>query len=427
MRRVAVLALISAAIACRSESPKPAGESAPAPVSSSPAVRPDSPATTNAKGAELQDNVLKYVGPGTILLDAGTYDLSRVVETDTSCATCLGDEVKSVQPVFTRGLRVSGKGIIVRGAGAERTLLSTGAGVGVLFDGCDDCTLEGVTVTGGERDTDRRALDAAVVVRNGHVTLKQCVLKDNLGKDDVVLRTVVGICGVAVREGGVARIEGCRIERNSWDGIAVLRGASAVIEGNLVDGVDRAPMQSVGGGRTTGVDVAWDGEATLHGNLIRRSDTGVSMSGDAKVVMSENVVEDVGSFAVGVRSGDVGRPSVDIEANAFFRVAGCGIVVRAPAPLGGDVLRIVDNAFALTGVSGVAGACMPTAIDAPSQATISGNAFHANKEIGGTPGRNDVDTESWNRAVTPLLVRLHAWPVLADSQFVQAFHAAPSR
>jgi len=372
-------------------------------------------------GTAVQEQVLKLVGPGTIQLEPGSYDFAGTPEEDPSCATCMDEDVDAVKPIFTRGLRVSGKGITVRGAGADTTILRTRAGVGVLFDGCEDCVLEGVTVTGCERDLDRRALDAAVVVRNSRVTLKQCVLKDNVGTEKALTASVAGICGVAVREGGFARIEGCRIERSSWDGITVVRGASAVIEGNLVDGVDKATLQQAGGGRTSGVNVAWDGEATLKGNLIRRCDMGVSISGDARIVMSENVIEDVRTFGVGVRSGDVGRPSVVIDGNAVFRVSGCGIVIRAPAPIEPDVLRVVGNAIALTGLSGVAAACPPIAIEAPAVGEISGNAFHRNEELGGAPGRNDVDAREWTAQVKPLVLRLDAWPILHESQFLQAF------
>ncbi len=425
MRRIAAVVLLSLALACRSEGPETAGASSPAIASASAPVAREIP-PAKARGTELQDRILKVPGPGVVEIEAGTYELTPIVEADTSCATCLDSEVATVLPTYTRGLRVSGKGIAIHGAGAEKTILRTGSGVGIFFDGCEDCSVEGITVTGGERDTDRRALDAAVVVRNGRVTLKDCVLGDNIGRDRIVLSTVAGICGVAVREGGVARVEGCRISRNSWDGIAVLRGASAVVEGSLVDGVDRSPLAQVGGGRSTGVNVAWDGAATLRGNLIRRSETGVSASGDARLVMSENVVEDVGSYGLGVRSGDVGRPSIDVEGNAFFRVGGCGVVVKAPAPIGDDVLRISGNAFALTGLAGIPTACPPTAIDAPPHAITEGNAFHANKEMGGAAGRNDTDAGDWAKQVTPLVRRFQAWPLLAESQFMQAFGFRPA-
>ena len=72
----------------------------------------------------------------------------------------------------TRGLRVSGRGIRLVAAVPGAATINTGAGYGLLFDGCDGCSLEGVVVTGGERDEDGRATDAAIVVRESTVVIR---------------------------------------------------------------------------------------------------------------------------------------------------------------------------------------------------------------------------------------------------------------
>lgn len=193
-------------------------------------------------------------GPVIVQLEPGDYHLEAVDFTDPSCGNC---EDASEQVPATRGLRIQGVEVWVRGASAQETVIHTHAGYGILFDGCEFCSLTDVTVTDGLRDPDGRATDAGVVVRDSEVTLADCTIRDNLGDSAVVHSVVVGVAGVAVRENADVTVERCRIERNSWDGIAAYRGARLNALDNVVDGVDKASGASMGGGRGVGIGLTW--------------------------------------------------------------------------------------------------------------------------------------------------------------------------
>src|SRR4030095_12328902 len=120
---------------------------------------------------------------------------------------------------------------------------------GLLIEDCDSCLVEGVTITGGVRDPDGWATDAGILVRRATATIRAVRVRDLIGDSTVVDSTVVGIIGIAGREGRKFTVQGCEINRNSWDGIALFRGAEATIEDNLIDGVDRASGPNIGGGR----------------------------------------------------------------------------------------------------------------------------------------------------------------------------------
>ncbi len=292
MRRTAlsrVLALLLGASAC-------GGVAAPS-------AHP--PVVAVAPGDDLQALLDTLRGPATVQLAPGDYHLEPVAFTDSTCGNCQ-DPNEDVPA--TRGLLVRGDSIALAGGTAGHVVLHTHAGYGVLFDGCADCALERVTVTDGARDADGRATDAGVVIRGGRVTLSDCVVRDNLGDSATVHTVVVGIMGIAVREGGDATVRRCRIERNSWDGIAGYRGAHVLAEDNVVDGVDAARGAQMGGGRGVGIGLTWDAEGVLRGNLVTRYWKGIGVFVDAKASITGNVVEDVLTWGLAYWGPDAGRP-----------------------------------------------------------------------------------------------------------------------
>lgn len=291
---------------------------------------PDEPAeVTLGPRDDLQAVLDTLRGPATVALESGDYRLEPVAYTDPSCGNC--QDPDETVPA-TRGLRLQGRGIHLRGGGAGTVVLHTAAGYGVLFDGCDGCSLSGLTVTGGIRDPDGRATDAGVVVRGGRVTLEDCVIRDNLGDSAVVHTVVVGVAGVALREGSDAHIRNCRIERNSWDGIAMYRGARARITDNVVDGVDRAAGAEMGGGRGVGIGLTWDARARITGNLVTRYWKGIGVFVNARALIRENVVENVLTWGMAYWGPDGGRPVAVMENNAVFETGACGISVDRTVP-----------------------------------------------------------------------------------------------
>lgn len=374
--------------------------------------------------SDLQAVLDGLEGPARVELAPGTYRLSPVDHEEPTCANC-PDPAMAVRA--TRGLRVTGRGIHLTGGDPEAVVIETNAGYGILFQDCEDCALEGLTVTGGVRDRDANASDAAVVVQRSTVRVEGCVLRDNVGEAQVVRVATVGIMGLTVREGGDAIVSGCRILRNSWDGIALYRGARATITGNVIDGVDLARGRQIGGGRGVGIGVTWDAEAVIEGNLVRRYWKGVGVFVNGRAEIRHNVVEDVATWGIAIWEASGGTPWAVVEENAVAVTGACGIVVTQshPAAVRGAG-SLVGNAVLLTGRDEAYDApdryCRQAAIDldaVPEGYRVEGNLLHANREAGGRPGEGDLDLDTFRTRVAPLVRELGAEPGLAEARFLR--------
>ena len=132
-------------------------------------------------------------------------------------------------------------------------------------------------VTGGVRDKDGNATDAGVVAqrepRHDHAAVPSPTTSIN---DSTV---VVGIGGVFGREGAELYILDNRIENNGWDGVALYRGATAMIADNVIRT-----------GRGAGVGITWDAHG--HGAAQRRQRywKGIGSFGNTRVVARNNRV-----------------------------------------------------------------------------------------------------------------------------------------
>ena len=261
-----------------------------------------------------------------IHLRPGRYVLEPIACTDSTCGNC--EDAATPVPA-SYGLRISGERVRITGDDPDSVVIETNAGYGILFEDCTGCALSGVTVTAGERDPDGRATDAAIVVKNADVSIRDCVLRDNIGDSATVMATVVGVAGIVGREQSYIDVERCRITRNSWDGIALYRGARARIHGNVIDGVDQAAGRRVGGGRGVGIGLTWDAEADVVGNLVTRYWKGIGVFVDADAVVRENVVEDILTWGIAFWSAGRGAPMARIENNAIYLTGACGAMIAA--------------------------------------------------------------------------------------------------
>ncbi len=381
-------------------------------------------------------------GPATVQLADGDYDLEPTAFTDSSCGNCR-DSAEMVPA--TRGLLVRGRGIRLVGASSARVVIHTHAGYGVLFDGCAGCELRNVTVTDGARDRDGRATDAGVVVRDGEVTLQDCVVRDNIGDSAVVDSVIVGVAGVVVREGGLAIVQNCRIERNSWDGISLYRSARGRIFDNVIDGVDEAHGHHVGGGRGVGIGLTWDARALVEGNLVTRYWKGIGVFMNAQADVRENIVENVLTWGLAYWGADGGRPVAVMESNAVFETGACGVIVdRAdstpapvdPAPRRGplqhlaeaDPGRLVGNLFVRTDQNPAYDSGQPYCTQrpiarehVPPHFTISGNLLHAVRQPGRAPVEDTLGAAAFRAAADSTLQELASHPMLTGSRFLGAF------
>lgn len=404
---------------------------------------PGPPEISVAPGDDLRALLDTLRGPAVVQLAPGDYHLEPVAFTDTTCGNC---QDPSEDVPATRGLLLSGNGLALRGTAARDVVLHTHAGYGVLFDGCDGCSLERLTVTDGTRDPDGRAADAGVVIRHGRVSVSDCIVRDNLGDSATVHTVVSGIMGIVVREDGDATVRGCRIERNSWDGITGYRDARVVAHDNVVDGVDAARGAHMGGGRGVGIGLTWNARGDIRGNLVTRYWKGIGVFVDARATISGNVVEDVLTWGIAYWGPDGGRPVARIADNAVFETGACGVIVDRAVPWDAgaeahaapdatpDTIpsegpgALVGNALVRTGQDERYDTgepyCAQRPIDrhaVPSGFTIADNLVWGVRQPGSGPREDTLSAEAFRREVAPLVERLSASPALKDSRFIGAF------
>ncbi len=381
-------------------------------------------AAGGAGASNLQRAVRSLQGPARVLLGPGHYVLLPSAYEDPTCGNC--EDPHAAVPA-TAGLLVAGRGIHLVGSAPDSVIVHTNAGYGIVFDGCIGCSLRGVTVTGGVRDADGRATDGAIVVRRSSVTIERCRIRDNIGDSATVAATVVGIIGIVGREGADLTVRGCRVDRNSWDGIALYRGARAEIRDNVIDGVDRARGGAVGGGRGVGIGLTWDAEAVVEANLVRRYWKGIGVFVDAKATIRHNIVEDMLTWGVAYWGAAAGRPVAFIEENVVFETGACGAMLAqdsagsvAPGSFTGNaVVRTAQDERYDSGEP----YCTqrPLAREAiPPGFVIRNNLFHDNRQPGEAARVDQLSADEFRAAVGGLATRLAAREALRESRFLAA-------
>lgn len=371
-------------------------------------------------------SVLTRVEPQTVIrLSPGTYDLHARPYSEPTCGNC---QQAATRVEATVGLRVSGQGIRIEGAGDGEAVIRTHAGYGILFDNCTDCSLGGVTVTGGQRDPDPHATDAAVVAKQSRVTVENCLIRDNIGDSTLVAKNVVGIIGIAGRQGADLTVRNNRIIRNSWDGIALYRGAHAVIESNVIDGVDLARGKVVGGGRGVGIGVTWDSQAAIRGNLVRRYWKGIGGFVNAQITVEENVVEHIATWGLSLWDAGSGRPAGFFLRNVVYDTGACGASIirqNEGPPFPG---RLVQNVFIMTGQDPRYDSGEPYCFQlpiarhaVPAAFSIAGNILHENRIADGKPDPDDVGERAFLYRMKAIWERLQPWTALRESDFWKDF------
>jgi hypothetical protein len=304
-----------------------------------------------ARGAGTEDDPLRDLQ---VAIDAahdgdmiaiadGRYVATPRDLVDPTCGNCADEDFRSDIPV-TAGFVVQGKTLHLGGASREGAVLVTGAGYGLLFEDAGTSSVETLTVTGGLRDADGRATDGGVVVRRTTLAMRGV---DVAGNDDLYdgdPDPVVGVAGVVGREGADLTIEDCRIEDNSWDGIALYRGDPAVpgsgpralVVGTTV-GCDSQCVSPRG--RGVGIGVTWDAEATVIGCRIHDQWKGVGAFGTSRVVLTNSIVEDQVGWGVIA----TGESWMEVTNNVITRNGTTGLAAWDPAASGRFVNNVVTG------------------------------------------------------------------------------------
>jgi len=258
------------------------------------------------RGSDLQA-VIDYASDGdTILLSAKEYETRRTGFTDPLCGNCADPQT---EVAASYGFTVKNKGLVILGADRVETILVTNAGYGLYLENAGGTTIRNLTVTGGKRDDDSNATDAAIVVRR---------------------YVVVGIGGVCGREGAEITLHDCRIINGGWDGIALYRGATALVTDCVIKD-----------GRGAGIGVTWDAVCVAYRNEISGFWKGLGSFGTSSVVACNNLVHD--NLGWGLVA--TGTSSMEATNNVIHHNGNCGVAPWSTGSRG----RLINNIITQNG------------------------------------------------------------------------------
>jgi hypothetical protein len=273
----------------------------------------------------LQDRIDAASDGDTIRIPAGIYEAAPDSFVDPLCGNCIGH---ATTVGATTGFEIVGKRLVVIGAGPTETTLVTHAGYGIYIEDAGGTEIRDLAVAGGRRDTDGNATDAAIVVRGSDVRLENLHLRDN---NDRAADVIVGIAGVAGREGAEIEIRGCRIANNGWDGVCLYRGAAALICDNVIEK-----------GRGAGVGITWDATAMVLRNRVSGYWKGIGTFGSSRAIVRNNAVFDNLGWGV-IATGD---SYLEASNNVIVRNGNCGFAVWSDECHGIAVNNVIaDNGW----------------------------------------------------------------------------------
>jgi hypothetical protein len=274
---------------------------------------------TVERGSDLQAVIDHAADGDTLVLGAKDFAASSRSFTDPLCGNCTDPQT----PVTASyGFIIKDKGLVILGTSRSATRLITNAGYGVYVENADGTVIRNLTITGGKRDRDGNATDAAIVVRRSSVV--DIRDNDNRSFDSTV---VVGIAG---REGAEITMRDCRILNGGWDGIALYRGATAVVTDCQIKD-----------GRGAGIGVTWDASCFAFRNEVTGFWKGIGSFGTSTVVACNNLVHD--NLGWGMIA--TGSSMLEATNNVVHHNGNCGI-----APWSTDARgRFVNNVITLNG------------------------------------------------------------------------------
>ena len=357
-----------------------------------------------------------------IYLQPGDYYLSPTSITDSTCGNC--EEPNQFVPA-TAGLEISGSYVRITGPEDRSAVIHTNAGYGIYFNHCKRGIIENLSVTGGIRDPDGNATDAAIVVKNSAVTIRNNHIYGNIGDSAIVVKNIVGVMGICGRENSDLTITDNEIIGNSWDGIALYRDAAATIIGNLIDGVDKASSKVAGGGRGVAVGITWNARATIDGNLIKRYWKGIGIFVDANVTARNNIIEDILTWGIAYWDAERGKPVGIIENNIIYSTGACGVSITRSQP-GPNPGHLIGNVIVRTAQNPKYDApdyycnqCALSISSKPDNFRIDDNQFFNNRRATETLPDYDLSESEFKKYAEDLRNRLLNSALFQQSDFVK--------
>ena len=357
-----------------------------------------------------------------IYLQPGDYYLSPTSITDSTCGNC--EEPNQFVPA-TAGLEISGSYVRITGPENRSAVIHTNAGYGIYFNHCKRGIIENLSVTGGIRDPDGNATDAAIVVKNSAVTIRNNYIYGNIGDSAIVVKNIIGVMGICGRENSDLTITDNEIIGNSWDGIALYRDATATIIGNLIDGVDKASSKVAGGGRGVAVGITWNARATIDGNLIKRYWKGIGIFVDANVTARNNIIEDILTWGIAYWDAERGKPVGIIENNIIYSTGACGVSITRSQP-GPNPGHLIGNVIVRTAQNSKYDApdyycnqCALSISSKPDNFRIDDNQFFNNRRATETLPDYDLSDSEFKKYAEDLRNRLLNSALFQQSDFVK--------
>ncbi len=278
------------------------------------------------RGSDLQA-VINYASDGdTILLSAKEYIARGTHFADPLCGNC-DDPGTPVSASY--GFIVRNKGLVILGADRAETILHTNAGYGLYLENATGTTIRNLTITGGERDDDGNATDAAIVVRRSRVLIEQVDIRDNTDRSSDS-SVVVGIGGVFGREGAEITLRDSRIVNGGWDGVALYRGATALVTDC-----------EIREGRGAGIGVTWDAVCIAYRNEVSGFWKGIGSFGTSSVIACNNLVHD--NLGWGLIA--TGTSSMEATNNVIHHNGNCGVAPWSTGSRG----RLINNIITKNG------------------------------------------------------------------------------
>lgn len=254
---------------------------------------------------DLQKAIDTARNGSTIYLSEGVYEASPSEYIEELCGNC----PEHINTVYgTKGFIVKNKSLNIIGENKDKVIIITNAGYGIIFINSIGSRIEGVTISGGIRDTSGNATNAGIVLKYSKVTVTDCILSSDTVRSFKL--PVVGISGVIVREGSEAFIINNRIINNTWDGIALYRGGKAFISDNIIQN-----------GRGAGIGITWDASAIILRNRISGFWKGIGTFGTSSAVVKNNCIFDNLGWGLVIS----GNSFMLAENNVITRNGNCGV------------------------------------------------------------------------------------------------------
>jgi len=315
-------------------------------------------ATYNVKSVKQLYDAVQSIDDGiTIILETGDYDLTPMAVTDST----LGNAVNPDSMItVTAGLHIHDKTYIkLIGKDRRKTIIRTYAGYGIFIEHCYDVLIKDLTITDGTRDQDPNATSGAIVVKHSDTKITGCIIENNNGDYSKTVAGIIGICG---REGSYLKVDNNIIRDNSWDGIALYRGAHARIWENLICN-----------GRGAGIGITWDSVAEARFNVIHHYWKGIGSFGTSRAEITNNLVRDIRGWGI-IASGN---SQMNCFYNEVRRIGNVGIALWNDT----SRLKIYGNVINQCGLEKQwVAPLVGIWINAPDSTQISYNLFWDNKQ-----------------------------------------------